>query len=673
MKKTKILTVLGVILAMGLTGCKTGNKSSSTDPAKSSNQPASQQSSQGGQSSQQQQGYVAPIHHWSTAETDPKVEADAEKGTVGYVVRTCTDHTGEKGIEIAAKSGKLVDGGKLKADSSFPDYMKLDKIGNGPGGGSIEYTFEYDSYATGTIFQRAVMDYWHDGSTDNQNRGYYSGKGDGETTGNFKLEVNGKAVDFSKFKDITYGDMLPEEKNTTGSNYSQLADCEIGEITLVKGLNTIKYTRLDSYNMVIKDFVLAIKDIAEWGPAQDVAADATAGTVAYKLYSHAVNGTKKIEVQLADSMLAEGSENKNDPAGYLKLKSNNQSFGFKFNYGSIAYGELFQRGVMDGWSSNKGKKLFSGGSNGADDFEIEINQQKLTVYPEQKAKTFEEAMPGEAAAEGLSALTDVVTGAVVLKNGVNEFKYTRIASYNLALTHIVFIVENTDHNHAAAENAEWQKDADYHWHICGHEGCNFVVDKAAHTWVDDESKTDVPSTCTTHGKHYVKCSVCGQTAEQELPFADHAWGEAQTKIGGATPYTCTVCNAKCYVLNFTDANSDGIHAAGKFSSGSASWNITGIDAGVYELYVCACTKSTSMGTQFGSRYYWNVDETKIEANTGTYGDYGFGTGEGTDYKWTTKSAANVTITDTSALFKMSFQSSGYSAYFNAVRLVKVAA
>ena len=306
-------------------------------------------------------------------------------------------------------------------------------------------------------------------------------------------------------------------------------------------------------------------------------------------------------------------------------------------------------------------------------------------------------------------------GHMSIEKGEAEIVYKRVESYNLAVKNIILVVNEYDHEHTKADTLS--SDEEGHWYACSDaqcplkgikleyakhtleadtsktdveatcskEGTHYVkcsvcekelaqkVDKLPHTWVDDESKTDVPATCAAEGKHYVKCSKCDATDEQPIAKSAHNWGEPGTKINGATPYTCTVCSAKCYVLEFTDANSDGIHAAGKFSSGSASWNITGIDAGSYELYAYACTKGTSMGTQFGSRYYWNVDSgAKIEANSGTYEDYGFGTGEGTDYQWTKKSAATITITDTSALFKMSFQSSGYSAYFSALRLVKVA-
>jgi len=193
-------------------------------------------------------------------------------------------------------------------------------------------------------------------------------------------------------------------------------------------------------------------------------------------------------------------------------------------------------------------------------------------------------MPGDPDTEkNLSPLTDVLTGELQLKNGVNEFKYTRKASYNLALTHIVIIVKDSDHEHAAGDNAAWLKDAEHHWHVCGHEGCNEVIDEAAHAWVDDDSKTDVPSTETVHGKHYVKCSVCGQTAEQELPLAGHTWTEG-TAEGDVTPLTCSGCQEVGMKFNGMANNTIGNNASvldnGKLNkSATMTWTLNMPKAG----------------------------------------------------------------------------------------------
>jgi len=126
--------------------------------------------------------------------------------------------------------------------------MKLSSNGN-----SVEYKINSSVAGKAKIYQRGVMDYWYDGNNNNEARNYYAGKNNQD--GNFKLEVNGNAVDYSWSKDITYADMLPGEAQ---NGYSPLGDALIGDCELVAGVNTIKYTRQESYNMLIKDFVIII-------------------------------------------------------------------------------------------------------------------------------------------------------------------------------------------------------------------------------------------------------------------------------------------------------------------------------------------------------------------------------------------------------------------------------
>ena len=183
-------------------------------------------------------------HTWG--EATPVAGADNE---AAYNMFTCT-LCGAKKIEIAAKQaeGKATIDGSLKSDTTYPDYMKLNTNGN-----SITYTFNSSIAGNATIYQRGVMDYWHDGNNENQARNYYSGKN--STDGNFELKVNDQVVDYSWSKDVTYEDMLPGEY--TGS-YSPLGDAKIGACAINAGANTITYKRTESYNMLIKDFVIII-------------------------------------------------------------------------------------------------------------------------------------------------------------------------------------------------------------------------------------------------------------------------------------------------------------------------------------------------------------------------------------------------------------------------------
>ena len=50
-------------------------------------------------------------------------------------------------------------------------------------------------------------------------------------------------------------------------------------------------------------------------------------------------------------------------------------------------------------------------------------------------------MKGDAQEGNLSPVCDVESGVISLVAGKNTITYKRLASYNLALTHIVFIVK----------------------------------------------------------------------------------------------------------------------------------------------------------------------------------------------------------------------------------------
>ena len=96
---------------------------------------------------------------------------------------------------------------------------------------------------------------------------------------------------------------------------------------------------------------------------------------------------------------------------------------------------------------------------------------------------------------------------------------------------------------------------------------------AAHTWVADEEKTDTVSTCTEHGIHYVKCSVCGAKDEQELPLGAHnfAAGTAvkNSKEQDVTPLTCSACHNEGFEMKLRDCDgADKFDSSGKATNGS---------------------------------------------------------------------------------------------------------
>ena len=261
-----------------------------------------------------------------------------------------------------------------------------------------------------------------------------------EVAGKFDVQMGlrGTNIKVEETIGVKVNDVDVAAAGTVNGGYN-VVDLVVGQADLKVGENTLVVTALANSELYLKTIKL-VPHVHAWGDKEEVAASGNG--VAYDKYVCTACGATKIEVKLVDSMLAEGSVNKNDPAGYMKLKSNGQCFSFKFNFDKAGSAKIFQRGVMDSFSANGKRNVFSGGSNGADDFELTVNGAKVDLSS-YKSKTYNDLMGTEAAVgtNNLSPVTDVESGVISLVAGENTVTYKRLASYNLALTHIVFIVE----------------------------------------------------------------------------------------------------------------------------------------------------------------------------------------------------------------------------------------
>lgn len=283
MKKTKLFSVLAVFAAMALVACNGGNNAGTGSSAKpsgsgsKSQQPTTSSSkaptwgdwtvktpatcaAEGVEERTNTAGEKETrpipktnIHTWAA---DGDVEAS--NGGVAYKKVKCSVCQ-KQGIMIAAKDATITGG----TPKSAPDgCIKLNANGD-----YMEVKFYLPEAKTGIILQRGSMDYWYEDSNNNQNKTYYS-ENSGNTDaaagiGNFKLEIGLegalKEVSIADKTEVTFGDMLPEEGATEfgGHQWSAIGDCEVGAVTLSAGLNTIRYTRVDSYNLAVHDFVIA--------------------------------------------------------------------------------------------------------------------------------------------------------------------------------------------------------------------------------------------------------------------------------------------------------------------------------------------------------------------------------------------------------------------------------
>lgn len=704
MNKTKILTVLGVCLAMGLTAC--GGAKSSEDAPKSSENPVSQSenpssSEQDKSSSQQPTSSEAPApqkdqtgHIWGA---DADVAADAEAGTVAYKRAVCTEE--DKAVKYTVNQSVVTyASGSTRKDGTPEGYTKLSGKNQ-----SWSFKIKTDKYLKGKVYLFGCMDGW---SSNSGKKAFdYNGKP------NIKVTINGDALDIAALANVVYTDFL----GGSGSDLSDDGYGCLGDVVLNKGVNEFVYTRLESMNTLVKDIVFVGEELdAEWGEAQTVAA-AGDGYVGYtKAASLLKDGVSKIEIKALDGTFAEGSTNKDGTeAGYLKLNSTGNKITWKFKYGSAAIGSIYQLGFMDSFSSNH-DVLYSWTSTSGThsptlegNLRVSINGNNIdrSAYINIRAEDLTKDGDATVFAESknYSPLTVLPIGDLVLKNGDNVLGFERLGSYNYPTSTLILIVKDAAAEYAVEETLSSDDDG----HFNKVTGTNVIFNKAAHTWEHDADKTDVDptcsakgtkyekcsvcgktrtvevdmlphtlvsdpdlasedtvSTCTTHGVAHMVCSVCGAKVTQELPLGDHTWGEAQTAISDAVPHECTACHAMCYELalaSLTKVKAD------------VEWNVTGLPAGTYEVYAKGCTASTSLSQNMQSRYQFGFDGTYVALSArAAYSEFGFGSGEDdASAVWTSK-IMEVTAGEGVAKFAIHWVGSGYSAYFAAIRLVKVA-
>ena len=181
-------------------------------------------------------------HAWVVTSTVP-----AGDGGVTYDFVKCSK-CNKEGLMVATANATINGSDKGGAPEGC---IKLASNGQ-----SMSVTINLAAAKTGVIYLRGAMDYWHDGNNNNESKMYSSCKN--SNTANFSLAVNDVDVDFTDMLNVPFSDMLPEENGeTVGSvTYSQIGDCKVGACSLDAGLNTITFTRVDSYNLAVHDFLV---------------------------------------------------------------------------------------------------------------------------------------------------------------------------------------------------------------------------------------------------------------------------------------------------------------------------------------------------------------------------------------------------------------------------------
>ena len=212
-----------------------------------------------GETKEETSGYIQ--HAW---EVTGKV--DAGDGGLEYNLVKCTKCQKE-GLMVAVKKA---DGTNNMTVTGSPKTAPEGCVKLGANNDTMTAVIKLAAAKTGKLFIRGSMDYWYTSSNQNEQKGIFNGKSGGgadkeNNKANFKMEVGVDAdhleeVTITCDHDLLYSDFLPAEPGFTGvadTDWSQIGDIEVGNVSLAAGLNTIKFTRTDSYNIAVHDFVVA--------------------------------------------------------------------------------------------------------------------------------------------------------------------------------------------------------------------------------------------------------------------------------------------------------------------------------------------------------------------------------------------------------------------------------
>ncbi len=267
-----------IFAALSLAACNGGNNAEPSKPASSSQKPSTSKEKWGdwkvvtpatcGAEGKEERTSDAgnkeerPIPKLAQHTWAEDGDVAASDGGVAYKKIKCSVCNAQ-GIRIAAAQGEVT---YTKSDKQSLKVAPEGCVKLPSNGDSFLLKFNVAEAKTGVIYQRGSMDYWHTENNKNQEKTYYSqNSGNTDATnkvGNFKVEVgnsleNLATVELPDNTTLAYGDMLPEDvgfENIDGTNWSTIGDCVIGSVSLSAGINYIKYTRIDSFNLAVHDF-----------------------------------------------------------------------------------------------------------------------------------------------------------------------------------------------------------------------------------------------------------------------------------------------------------------------------------------------------------------------------------------------------------------------------------
>lgn len=186
---------------------------------------------------------VPPLHAYN----EHNWGSGTKYSTSGVTVTKYTCACGANKVQFAALDGTFASGSKNKDDGTVPSgFMKLNSNGN-----SISYTFTLPGAISGELYFDCIMDSFKSGGNMDKT---YSSYQKNKVDYNFTINVNGTKLTTTNTS--TYKEMLGSSSDPNRSGYSYQGLCYYGGISFNSGSNTLTFTRNESYNPLIANFVI---------------------------------------------------------------------------------------------------------------------------------------------------------------------------------------------------------------------------------------------------------------------------------------------------------------------------------------------------------------------------------------------------------------------------------
>ena len=300
---------------------------------------------------------------------------------------------------------------------------------------------------------------------------YRNPKNGGTMTYNFQSEVAGKfdiklglrhnsgSLDLATNMGIKVNGADVTVAGTVQTQYDAV-EYVVGQTDLKVGDNTMVISFLADSALYIKtlkfspadEVVVPPQPVHEhtWVAAEDPAQGENDAIV--KKYTCEC-GKVKYEIASKDGKFQlDGSSKWKDDASdptkgdYFKLKTDGDSFHFTFALPKAFSGQIYQRGYMDSYDSNKNNKLFYQ-RDSVPNIAVTVNGATDPIamtgaYPAVEGKTYEDVkfvdVFGDEKDGSNSTVKDVLIGNIELGTA-NTITYKRVKTVNLTVSHLVFI------------------------------------------------------------------------------------------------------------------------------------------------------------------------------------------------------------------------------------------